>query len=90
MTKKKPPNWTAPTPEDPFRQKERVRREKGPDRQNWMTSAEMVRYLNIDPRTFRRWQSTNKVPPPAARTESGYGLWSPDQQRLILKGITKS
>lgn len=74
-----------PPADDPFHQKRRVANEKGPDRQNWMTSSEFAKYLGVNARTFRRWQQHHKIPEPAARTASGYGIWSPGQQRKVLQ-----
>lgn len=77
-----------PVEGDRYRQKQRVKREKGPDRQNWMTSGEFAKYLGVSPRWFRRMQQKGTVPEPAARTDSGYGLWSPEQQAETLRKKT--
>ena len=66
-------------------QQERVQREKGKDRQSWLTSTEFCAYLGINPRRFRRWRDSGRIPEPAARTSSGYGLWSPTQQQEVAQ-----
>jgi DNA-binding transcriptional regulator YiaG len=77
-------------PEKQAVQLQRLTRLKGDRRRGWLTSTEMASKFGINPRTFRRWQQSGYVPSPAARTECGYGLWSPDQQRALLKKRTKS
>lgn len=66
-------------------QKNRLEREKGPTRKNWMTSTELAKHLGVSNRTFRRMQVRKDVPEPEKRTVSGWGLWSPDQIRSIVK-----
>jgi hypothetical protein len=83
-----PTQTVDPKKRDP--QLRRVKRLKGSARQGWLTSTEMAAKFGVNPRTFRRWQESGYVPPPADRTHCGYGLWSPDQQRALIKKRAKA
>lgn len=66
-------------------QKDRLKREKGPKRQNWLTSTELAARIGVSSRQFRRLQHKGYIPAPDKRTVSGWGLWSPDQVRAIIR-----
>jgi hypothetical protein len=68
----------------------KVIKEKGPDRQDWMTSTEVCKFLGTDHRNLRRWVDSGRAPAPAATTASGYHLWSPEQREALLKARRRS
>jgi DNA-binding transcriptional regulator YiaG len=71
-------------------QRDRVNTMKGEELASHMTSTEFAAYLGINPRRFRRWQASGKIPKPATHTAVGYGLWSPEQQLDMMKRITNT
>lgn len=65
---------------------EHVLAEKG-ELTDHFTSGEFCGYLGVTPRRFREWRAAGKIPEPAARTVNGWGLWSPEQTRVILDKV---
>ena len=55
------------------------------ERQGHYTAAELARYVGVHVRTLRRWVAKGKIPKPACRADNGYGLWTPEQAREVLR-----
>lgn len=51
----------------------------------YLTTQEFARFLNVSLKTIKRWEQSGRLPEPAQRSKSGWGLYSPDQVTAILR-----
>lgn len=51
---------------------------------NHRTVSELAEYVGVSARTVERWAANGDIPEPAAVTEQGWKLWSPQQASNIL------
>lgn len=54
------------------------------DLRDHRTVAELAEYVGVSTRTVERWASNGTIPEPAAVSDQGWKLWSPEQCGEIL------
>lgn len=52
---------------------------------NHSTVADLAKMVGVTPRTIERWWKEKVIPEPAVRNEKGWKLWSPEQNRQIIR-----